>query len=312
MRAVTVVDGHLELRDHPDPEPGPGQVLVAVRSAGINNADLGQRDGHYPAPPDCPPDIPGLELAGEVVAAGPGTSRFRTGDRVMALVGGGAQAELAVVPECLVMPLPDGLPWDQAGGFPEAFVTAHDGLFSQCGLRLGERVAVHAGAGGVGTAAVQLAVCAGADVTATVRSEQVRPQVAELGARVSAPEDFAQHAPYDVILELVGAAGIPDDLKALALGGRISVLARASGARAEVDFSRLMALRARIHGASLRNRPLESKAAAIRLVEHEVLPLIAAGRVRVPVHRSFGFDEAREAYEEFSRPGKFGKLLLHP
>jgi NADPH2:quinone reductase len=312
MRAVTVVDGRVELRHHPEPAPGPGQILVAVRAAGVNNADLGQMGGHYTAPPGSPPDIPGLELAGEVVAVGPGASRFGVGARVMALVGGGAQAELVVVPECLAMPIPDGMPWDQAGGFPEAFVTAHDGLFSQCELRLGERAAIHGGAGGVGTAAIQLAINAGADVTATVRSEAVRSRVAALGARVTEPDDFVEHGPFDVILELVGAAGIPADLDALATNGRISVLARASGGRAQVNFGRLMALRGRIHGAALRNRPLESKATAVRLVEHEVVPLAAAGRLHVPVHRTFALDEAQEAYDAFGRPGKFGKIVLLP
>jgi NADPH:quinone reductase len=310
MRAAVVASGRVEVRSCPDPTPGPGEILVAVRASGINNADLGQRAGYYPAPPDSPADIPGLELAGEVIGLGRGATRFAIGDRVMALVGGGGQAELATLPERLAMPVPEGVPWEEAGGFPEAFVTAHDALFSQCSMVLGERVLIHAGAGGVGVAAAQLAAKAGGDVTATVRDERCRALVADLGVRSIGPDTFTEHGPYDVIIELVGAATMPDNLRALSTGGRISVIARSSGARAEIDFARLMALRAQIHGASLRSRPLESKARAVRLVEHQVLPLLADGRVRVPVYRSFRIDDVEGAYALYAAPGKFGKIVL--
>src|ERR687895_1481016 len=156
MRAATIRDGEGLVEDHPDPVPGKGEVLVRVRAAGVNGADILQRKGGYPAPPGSPPDIPGLELAGEVAARGLGAERFSEGDRVMAVVGGGAQAELAVVHERAVMPVPEGLDWPRAGGLPEVFVTAHDALFSQATLRPGEHLLVHGAAGGVGTAAVQL------------------------------------------------------------------------------------------------------------------------------------------------------------
>src|ERR687892_1003674 len=175
MRAVTVSDGELRVEERPDPSPGKGEVLVRVRAAGINGADMLQRKGAYPAPPGSPPDIPGLELAGEVAALGPGAQRFAEGDRVMAIVGGGGQAELAVVHERAVMPVPEGLDWPQAGGVPEVFATAHDAIFSQAGLRPGERLLVHGAAGGVGTAAVQLGRVCGARVTATVRRDELRP-----------------------------------------------------------------------------------------------------------------------------------------
>src|SRR5262245_52760694 len=152
MHAVTVVDGALEWREHPDPEPGPDDVLVAVRAAGLNGGDLLQRQGLYPAPAGSPPDIPGLELAGEVIRARSSVTRFAVGDHVMAVVGGGGQGERAVVPERLALPVPDGLPWPEAGGFPEVFTTAHDALFTQCELTVGERVLVHGAAGGVGIA----------------------------------------------------------------------------------------------------------------------------------------------------------------
>src|SRR5436305_14469453 len=177
MRAATVADGTIVGAERPDPEPGAGEILVRVRAAGLNAADLMQRAGLYPAPPGSPPDIPGLELAGEVAAAGPDAARFSEGDRVMAVVGGGAQAELAVVHERAAMPVPEALDWPAAGGFPEVFTTAHDAVFTQAGLQPGERLLVHGAAGGVGTAAVQLGRAAGARVTATVRNEALRPEV---------------------------------------------------------------------------------------------------------------------------------------
>ncbi|MEA2448896.1 MAG: NADPH:quinone reductase, partial [Thermoleophilaceae bacterium] len=180
MRAATISDGEVAVAEHPDPEPAKGELLVRVRAAGLNGADIHQRAGNYPAPPGSPPDIPGLELAGEVLATGPGVFRFKEGDRVMAVVGGGGQAELATVHERGAMPVPDGLDWPAAGGFPEVFTTAHDALFTQARLEAGERLLVHGGAGGVGTAAIQLARVAGASVTATVRSEEKRPEVEQL------------------------------------------------------------------------------------------------------------------------------------
>src|SRR5256714_8918274 len=202
MRAAPIRDKQIVVAEHDAPVPGTGEVLVRVRAAGLNSADLAKRAGFYPAPPGSPADIPGLELAGEVVALGPDATRFNEGDRVMAVVGGGAQAELCVVHERAAMPVPDAMPWDQAGGFPEAFTTAHDALFTQCGLAMGERVLVHGAAGGVGAAAVQLAAAAAARVTATVRHPELRAAVAELGAaEVLAPEEAAGTGPYDVILE---------------------------------------------------------------------------------------------------------------
>src|SRR5439155_5563460 len=162
MRAVTIVDQRIEVREHPDPEPAKGELVVRVRAAGVNAADLMQVQGFYPAPPGSPADIPGLEFAGEVAATGPGVTRFGIGDRVASIVGGGAQAELAVVHERLAMPMPATVDWPEAGGFPEVFLTAHDALFTQAGLQPGDRALVHGAAGGVGTAGVQLAAAAGA------------------------------------------------------------------------------------------------------------------------------------------------------
>jgi NADPH:quinone reductase len=310
MRAVTVTNGRLEVADRPDPRPGTGQILVAVRAAGLNGADLLQRRGGYPAPPGAPADIPGLELAGEVVECGPGVTRFAVRDRVMAVVGGGGQAEQAVLHEREAMPVPDRLDWLQAGGLPEVFTTAHDALFTQAGLAPGERLLVHGAAGGVGTAAVQLGARAGARVLATVRAPERRAQVAGLGATVVEIKDLTQHGPYDVILELVGAPNLGANLDSLAIGGRISVIGIGAGAVGEINLGVLMNRRGRIHGSTLRARPLEAKAAAARLVEAHVLPLFEAGRLTMPIDSTFPLEEAAAAYDHFSAGKKFGKVIL--
>ena len=310
MRAATIRDGDLRVEDHPDPQPGAGEVLVRIQAAGVNGADMLQRRGLYPAPPGAPADIPGLELAGEVVARGPGAERFAEGDRVMAVVAGGGQAELAVVHERAALPVPDALDPGAAGGFPEVFTTADDALFSQAGLEQGERLLVHGAAGGVGTAAVQLGRAAGARVTGTVRNPELRDGVAELGADVIDPEGFAEQGPFDVILELVGAPNLPDDVRALGMGGRITVIGVGAGAGAELNLLALMGKRGRIHGSTLRARPLEEKALAARAVERRVLPLVESGAVRVPVGEEFALDEVGDAYDRFSAGGKLGKIVL--
>jgi len=313
MRAATIRDGEVRVEQHPDPEPGAGEVLVRVRGAGVNGADLLQRRGMYPAPPGSPPDIPGLELAGEVVARGPGAERFAEGDRVMAIVGGGGQAELCVVHERQAMPVPSGLDWAQAGGTPEVFTTAHDALFTQCDLRAGERLLVHGAAGGVGTAGVQLGVATGAHVAATVRNADLREGVAALGAHaVFDPEGFEQHGPFDVVLELVGAPNVPGDLTALATGGRIVVIGVGAGAKAEVNLLALMGKRASLRASTLRARPLEEKAATARAMERHVLPLFERGALRVPVAERFPLTAAHAAYERFVAGGKLGKIVLEP
>jgi len=310
MRAVTIREQQIVIEEHPDPVPGAGEALVRVRAAGLNGADMMQRRGLYPAPPGSPQDIPGMELAGEVVALGPGAERFEVGARVMAIVGGGAQAELVTVHERVLMPVPAALDWPAAGGLPEVFTTAHDALFTQAQLRSGEQLLVHGGAGGVGTAAIQLGRAVGARVTATVRSEGHRDAVAALGAEAIAPEGFAERGPFDVILELVGAPNLAGNLDALASGGRISVIGVAAGAKAEVNLLALMGKRARIHGSTLRARPLEQKALAARLVEHEVLPLFDAGALSVPIADTFALGDAAAAYERFAAGGKLGKIVL--
>jgi NADPH:quinone reductase-like Zn-dependent oxidoreductase len=214
------------------------------------------------------------------------------------------------VHERLLMPVPAVLDWPAAGGLPEVFLTAHDALFTQTGLRSGERLLVHGGAGGVGTAAVQLAVATGARAIATVRREELRAAVAALGAETVAPEGFAEHGPFDVILELVGAPNMGENVQALATGGRIAVIGVAAGAKAELNLLALMGKRARIHGSTLRARPLEEKALCARRLEHEALPLFDAGALRVPVAETFPLEQAAAAYDRFAAGGKLGKIVL--
>jgi NADPH:quinone reductase-like Zn-dependent oxidoreductase len=293
MRAVVVRDGALVVEEHPDPSPREGEVLIRVRAAGINGADLAQRAGRYPAPPGAPADIPGLECAGEVVG---------TGERVMALLGGGGQAELAVVDARHMLPVPEGIDWPPAGGFVETFATAHDALFTQAGLQPGERLLVTGASGGVGTAAVQLGIAIGAAVTGATRSNPDR--VRELGASTEVEGE------YDVILELVGGDNLRTDLQRLAPLGRLAVIGMGAGSKAEIDFGYLTGKRARIHGSHLRNRSADEKADVIARLRLEVIPLLAEGRVRVPVHATYPLDQAQEAYDAFAVPGKFGKLVL--
>jgi putative PIG3 family NAD(P)H quinone oxidoreductase len=311
MRAATIRDGSVVVEEHPDPVPGGSELLVRVHSAGLNGADMLQRKGHYPAPPGSPQDIPGMEFAGEVVATGPAVTRFATGDRVMAIVGGGAQAELCLVHERAAMPAPETLDWPAAGGFPETFTTAHDALFTQADLKPGERLLVHGAAGGVGTAAVQLGATAGATVTATVRNEAHRSHVEELGAtKAIDPEGFEEHGPFDVVLELVGGPNMPGNLKALETQGRIAVIGIGGGPKAELSLVALMGKRARIHGSTLRARPLEQKADAARRVERHVLPLVERGAIAVPVAATFPLDRVEDAYDHFAAGGKLGKVVL--
>ena len=310
MRAATIRDGRIEVVEHPDPEPEDGQLLVRVHAAGLNGADMMQLAGGYPAPPGAPADIPGLELAGEVVAVGRRAGRFEVGDRVMSLVSGGGQAELAVVHERTAMPVPEELDWAAAGGVPEVFTTAHDAIFTQADLTVGERLLVHGAAGGVGMAAVQLGVMAGARVTATVRDEANRERVGARGVNAIPAEGFEAHGPFDVILELVGAKNLSENLDALAIGGRICIIGVGAGAKTEINLAKLMQKRGRIHGSTLRTRPIEEKAIAARLMEKMVLPGFASGDLAVPVAETFALADAPAAYERFQAGGKLGKIVL--
>jgi NADPH:quinone reductase-like Zn-dependent oxidoreductase len=311
MRAVTIVRGELHWAEHPDPVAGPGEVVVAIAAAGLNGADMLQRKGFYPAPPGWPADIPGMEFSGTVRTLGKGAGRFAPGDRVMAICGGGGQAEQVVVPESALLPVPDGVDLVQAGGFPEVFSTAQDALFTQARLGAGDRLLVSGAAGGVGTAAVQLARAAGAHVVATVRNTDLHDQVRSLGAdEVILPGEMADHGPYDVSLELVGAAGVEAVLAHLATGARIVVIGVGSGAKAEVNLLALMGARATIGGSTLRARSTEEKAEVARLVEGFAVRLLSERAVTVPVAETFPMAEATAGYARFAAGGKLGKVVL--
>ena len=212
-----------------------------------------------------------------MVELGPSATRFAVGDRVMGIVGGGGQAELCTVHERILMPVPERLSWTEAGGAPEVFTTAQDAVFTQGRLLAGERLLVHGGAGGVGTAAIQLGHVAGARVTATVRNPEPRERVAQFGATVIEPDGFAEHGPFDLILELVGAINLADNIKSIEFNGRISVIGTSAGAVGELNLGLLMHKRARIYGSTLRARPLEQKAMTARAVERSVLPALGSG-----------------------------------
>src|ERR671922_854974 len=303
MRAATIRDGEVVVQEHPDPQPQAGELLVRVHAAGVNGPDIVQLAGRYPAPPGAPADVPGLEFAGEVLECGAGVQRFEPGDRVMAIVGGGGQAELVVVNERVAMPVPDELDWIAAGGVPEVFFTAHDALFTQAGLTVGERLLVHGAAGGVGMAAVQLGTMAGARVTATVRDEHCREQIAALGVNALAPDEFADAGPFDVILELVGAPNFPANLQAIALRGRIAVVGIGAGAQIDLNLGTLMFRRVRMFGTVMRARSLEEKALMTRAVEKSVLPGFASGDLSVFVAATYPLDAVAEAYERFKAGG---------
>jgi NADPH:quinone reductase len=310
MRACVIVDKGVRVEDRPDPVAGLGEVLIRVHAAGLNGADASQVAGGYPAPPGWPSDIPGLECAGEVVAVGPHANRFTVGDRVMGIVGGGGQAEMIAVNERTLMPVPAALSWAEAGGLAETYTTAFDAIFTQGGLTNCEKLLINGGAGGVGTSAIQLARVAGAQVFTTIRRPELADKVTALGATVITPDDFATVGPFDVILELIGGINLASDLNALALNGRICIIGVGGGGHAEINAMMIMIKRARIHGSTLRARPIEEKAVIARLMEKRVLPNVADGKLTVPVDSTFPLERVADAYAAFAQGGKVGKIVL--
>jgi NADPH:quinone reductase len=310
MRACVVVDKAVQVQERPDPVAGLGEVLVRIHAAGLNGADLSQVRGGYAAPPGWSAEIPGLEFAGEVVALGPSTTRFAVGDRVMGIAGGGGQAEMIAINERLIMAVPASLSWAEAGGLPETYTTAFDAIFTQGALTINEKLLINGGAGGVGTSAIQLARAAGAKVFTTIRRPELADKVAALGATVIESEDVAAHAPFDVVLELIGGPNLASDLAALAIGGRICVIGVGGGGKAEIDALQLMLKRGRIHGSTLRARPLEEKAVIARLMEKRVLPDFDTGKLTVPVDTTFPLANVADAYAYFAEGGKVGKIVL--
>jgi putative PIG3 family NAD(P)H quinone oxidoreductase len=318
MRAVTFAgqggNEVVSLADRPDPVPSASEVVVAARFAGVNWADVAQRQGSYPAPPGSPPDIPGLEVAGTVVEVGDAVRDWRVGDRVFGIVGGGGLADRVAVHERHVVAIPDGLDDDTAAAVPEAYITAHDAVFTQAGLQPGELLLVTGANGAVGSAGVRLALVAGSRVVACVRSAESARALAEEGAIVVTPDQATERllamGGADVVLELVGTPYLEIDFAALALKGRILIVGTGAGADAAVSLRALMSRRATLRGTVLRARPLEEKAAAVQAFARSVLPMLAAGRALPTIDRVFPAERVTEAFDYLAEPGKTGKILL--
>jgi putative PIG3 family NAD(P)H quinone oxidoreductase len=307
----------LQVEDRPSVEAGRGEVRVRVRAAAVNRPDLLQRQGKYPAPADCPADVPGLEFAGEVEAVGPLVSELAVGDRVFGLTGGGAYAEEIVVPARTVVRIPAGLSFTEAAAVPEAFITAWDAAVTQAGLRAGETVLIHAAGSGVGTAAVQIARAIGARSIGTVRSpaklERARALGLDIALAVSAPTFAAEvnaAGGADVILELVGGPYLPEDLQCVKLRGRILLIGTMGGARTELDLGLLLRRRVSLTGTLLRPRPLEEKIAAVQSFARHVVPLLERGVLRPVVDRVLPLTAAAQAHEYVASNQGFGKVVL--
>jgi NADPH:quinone reductase len=312
VRCVVINEGKLEVDERETPNPGPLDVIVAVRGAGINAADLMQRDGHYPAPEGWPVDIPGMELAGVVSAVGERVHEPLLGRRVCAIVGGGAQATHCLVPSEHLLFVPDHVSWDQAGGFPEAFTTAHDALVTQAHLGAGERVLISGATGGVGIAAVQIARALGAHVIAVTRTEEHHERLREYGADETVTlENVASVARVDVVLELVGAAHLGVAQALLNPFARVVVIGiSGGGSRVEIDLRSFMGTRSSLTGSTLRSRSRGEKGEVADRVSQTLIPRWRTGEISVPVAQSFALDNVAQAYDYFAQPGKFGKVVL--
>jgi NADPH:quinone reductase-like Zn-dependent oxidoreductase len=313
VRALVISDGELRIEERPTPVPEADQVLVEVAGAGLNRADLIQLRGLYPAPPGWPPDIPGLEFAGIVAGTGSGVKALREGDRVFGIVGGGAHATHLVTKEDLCSPVPDLLDMLNAGGIPEAFITAHDALVTQGELRPGERVLINGVGSGVGTAAVQVARLLGATTVGTSRTEAKLQRAEELGLDqgVLASESMSDEiGEVDVVIDLIGGDYVVTDVKVCRLRGRIVIVGLLAGARTTLDLGAVWSKRLTIRGTSLRARPNYEKALAARAFEREVLPYLGRGDARVVVDNVFLLDDARQAYDYMLSNEGFGKTII--
>jgi putative PIG3 family NAD(P)H quinone oxidoreductase len=308
----------LEIHDVETPEPAGEQVRVRVRASGINRADLLQRAGGYPAPPGSPQNIPGLEFAGEVDAIGPLVRMWKPGQRVMGLVGGGAQAEYVLSHEGLLIEIPQNLDFVQAAGIPEVFMTAHDALFTQANLQMGERVLIHAAGSGVGTAAIQLAHAEGATTFGTSRTPDKLLRAQELGLDIGlSDQNFAAEINsltngegVHVVIDFIGAPYMEQNLQALSMWGRLVFLATMGGVQANVNIGMLMRKRISMRGVTMRTRTLEEKLAVTHRFETSVLPLLTDGRVKAVIEQVYPLEEISEAHRVMGENKNFGKLVV--
>jgi putative PIG3 family NAD(P)H quinone oxidoreductase len=323
MRAVVIArpggPDVLTLAEVPDPVAGDGEVLVTIATAGVNRADLMQREGFYPPPPGAPP-YPGLECAGEVTAVGAGVTAWQPGDAVCALLAGGGYAQQVAVPAGQLLPVPDGLTVAEAAALPEVACTVYANVFMTGRLAPGETLLVHGGASGIGTMAIQLANAHGARVACTAGSPAKLERCRELGADlvidytredfVAAVAEFTGGAGADVILDIMGASYLARNIAALATGGRLMVIGLQGGAAAELDLATMLMRRLTVHAASLRARPAAEKAMVVSAVREYVWPLIAAGQVRPVIETVLPLDQAAAAHRLMAASGHVGKILL--
>ena len=324
MRAVVVshpggLDA-LELRSVPDPVEGPEEIRVRVRAAALNRADLLQRRGLYPAPAGSPAEIPGLEFAGEVESCGPRVTAWRPRDRVMGILGGGAQAERVVVHERLALRVPPSMSYEEAAAIPEAYLTAYDALFRRGRLAPGESVLVHAAASGVGTAVAMLATVAGARVLALSRSAEKRKRLESLGvervfdpARSDLADAIRMASGGDgvkLVIDFVGAPTWALNVEALGIRGRLVLVGTLGGARTEIDLTPILRKRLQIVGTVLRTRPLEEKIALVQEFADTALPLFASGRLSPVVDRVLDLASVAEAHRVLEQDENFGKVVL--
>lgn len=326
MKAIYISDfggpENLEIREVPDPpKPTGTEALIRVRAAGLNRADLLQRKGLYPPPPGYSPNIPGLEFAGEVAEVGDDAGDFEKGDRVFGITAGEAQAEFLKIDRRLLARIPSGLNFTDAAAVPEAFITAHDAVFTQAKLKSGETLLVHAVGSGVGLAALQLAQAKGGIVIGTSRTreklDQCRAFGLDEGIVVGTPPAFASEVltrtngrGVDVILDLVGGAYFEENLKATAVKGRIMLVGLTSGARAEFNLGVALSKRLTLIGTVLRSRSLEEKAEATSVFAEEVVPLLADGKIVPNVDRVFDLKDVRAAHKHLESNESFGKVVL--
>lgn len=308
----------LEIQNVETPEAVGDYVRVRVRASGINRADLLQRAGGYPAPAGSPAHIPGLEFAGEVDVVGPQVRMWKPGQRVMGLAGGGAQAEYILTHEGLLVEIPENLDFVQAAGVPEVFMTAHDALFTQAGLQMGERLLVHAAGSGVGTAAIQLAHATGATIYGTSRTPAKLEQAKPLGLDVGlSDKNFAAEvkrltngAGVHVVLDFIGAPYLEQNLEVLTLWGRIVFLSTMGGMQTNINLGMLMAKRISMRGVTLRTRTLEEKLGVTRRFATSVLPLLASGKVKPVIEQVYPLEEIGKAHAAMGENRNFGKLVL--